>query len=60
VTNELSQLGRCIKSAADNFNNRMPSALYVLEDIESDLEGALKAVKALIAREVERQNEIFN
>jgi len=45
-----------INSAAENFKVR-PSAL---DDIEADLEFALKAVKELIAAEAKDRNELFD
>lgn len=46
-----SQIGRCIRSAADNYKDRAtPSNFNALGDIESDLADALKAVKELFKR----------
>ena len=55
-TKATNQLNRCLKSALDSYNNRSITSLNVLQDIESDLEGALKAVKALIATETAERN----
>ena len=48
-TDHIKGLSRCINSASANFNNRSMTSLGALQDIESDLEGALRAVKGLIA-----------
>jgi hypothetical protein len=49
-TGNVNNLHRCIKSALNNLVTRgIADNPVVLEDIQSDLEGALKAVKELIA-----------
>jgi len=55
----VNKLHRCVKSASENLTMR--SGINALEDVESDLDGALKAVRALIEadrkeRLVERAN----
>jgi len=52
----LSRLKAGINSAAENMKYR-PNAL---DDIESDLEYALAAVKELIAEEVKERNEMYD
>ena len=49
----LRKIGRCINSAADNYKHRMPASCInynALDDIESDLDAGLKAVKELFKR----------
>lgn len=63
VSKEFRTLGQTLKSALDNYNNRMPNPqtgvnLNALSDIEVDVEAALKAVRVLIKREVEARNAI--
>jgi len=48
-TDNIKKLARCLNSASVNFKNRSMTSLGALQDVESDLEGALKAVKELIA-----------
>ena len=60
ATTTMNQLGRCIQSAAENFKLRaFPGNLTALEDLESDLKGALKAVEELINDELKARNSIF-
>ena len=53
ATTNTNTLSRCVQSAADSLRTRSTGSLIVLEDIESDLEAALKAVKGLIKDQLE-------
>jgi len=51
-----NKLHRCIESARNNLTLR--SGLNALQDVESDLEGALKAVRGLIKDQLKARNEM--
>jgi hypothetical protein len=53
ATTNTNTLNRCVQSAANSLATRSTGSLIVLEDIESDLEAALKAVKGLIKDQLE-------
>ena len=53
ATTNTNTLNRCVQSAANSLATRSTGSLIVLEDIESDLEAALKAVKGLIRDQLE-------
>ena len=53
ATTNTNTLNRCVKSAAETLATRSNCSLNVLEDIESDLEDALKAVRGLIRDQYE-------